>query len=117
MAVNALPANLTPEATLPLPPRSEVARGLRGCVFAGFRFREPSAPEPFRRNIRQIRINVENRCAIEHVQTAHAQPRPFTAQQLDYCQPDRIRPARRARCEHAVRTIVTGRSYHQLAPF
>jgi hypothetical protein len=82
------------------------AAALRFRTFAGLCFGEPSVPEPFRRNTGQIQLDVENGCAVEHIQTAHPQGRPLPAQQLDDRQSDGIRPARRTGGEHAVRTII-----------
>src|SRR5438874_13245645 len=66
--------------------------------------RQPTAPELRVRDAREVRLDIENRRAIEHVDAADEQPRTFTAQQCNDRQPDWIRPLRRPGGEHAVRT-------------
>src|SRR6185503_15883665 len=88
-----------------LPPLPERTASI-AAFFSGFCFRQPPAPQLFRRDTRKIRLDVEDRSSFEHINAVNIQPGTFTADQLNYSQADRARPIRRSRREHAVLAIV-----------
>jgi hypothetical protein len=51
----------------------------------GFRLRQPAPPQSLRRHVREIRLDIENRSSVQHIDTPDAQYRTLPAEQLDDC--------------------------------
>src|SRR5687767_4700415 len=78
--------------------------GLRSFTHRRLRFLEPATTQLLLRHARQVRLDIENRRAVQHVDAAHEQCGTLAPQQRDDREAKWIRPSRRARREHAVRT-------------
>src|ERR1700688_3379731 len=81
---------------------------------ARFDIVEPAAPQFFDRDARQIRFDVQNCRAVEHVDAADGQPATVATEQPDDTEADWIRAARRTRREHTMRPRVDGRRSEKL---
>jgi len=92
----------------------QVHRGLLSFPPSGFGLGEPASTEPLGRHTRQIRLEIQDRRAVEHVDARDAQHAAVARDQLDDRQPDRVGTLRRARREDAVRPVVGGRPRRQL---
>src|SRR5579883_1041778 len=86
-------------------------------MFLGFRFCNPAAPQLLRRNTGKIRLDVQNRGAIEHVHAANMKPRAFTRKKLDHSQANGVRASGRSGGKDAVQAIIDGRLAQQLEAF
>lgn len=75
-------------------------------LFSGFGFGEPAAAQFFFGNTREVGLEVENGCAVEHVDAAHMQIRAIAAEKFDCGQSNGIRTQWRSGRKHAVRPIV-----------
>ena len=81
----------------------------RLLVLTLFRFLKPSSPQLLGGNAGQVRLDIENGSAVEHVDTANMQPRSLAPDQFHDRESDGIGPSRRTGGEDSVRTIVGGR--------
>src|ERR1700739_2457565 len=70
-----------------------------------------------RRNIGEVGFYIENRGAIEHIDSADVKARTLAAEKFDHSQANRIRALRRARCEDAVGAIIAGGRANQFEAF
>src|SRR5215469_1592066 len=61
---------------------------------ASFGIGKPAAAERGFRDTRQVRLDVENGRAVEHIDTAYPQPRALPPEQLDDSEGDGIGPTR-----------------------
>src|SRR5579871_2014711 len=75
---------------------------------------QPAAPQLLRGNAAQIGLNVQDRRAIQHVDSANVQVAALAAEQLKDSQANRIRPPRRPCREDPVRPVIRGRRTGQL---
>ena len=73
---------------------------------ASFGVGEPSAAKLFRWDARQVRLDVEDRSSVEHIDTSDMQGVAFAADEFDDRKTYRVRTAWGSRREDAVRTIV-----------
>ena len=96
--------------------RNETATDVGLSLFVTcFGIGKPAAAERAFRDTRQVWLNVEKRRAVEHIDTAYPQPRALPPEQLDDSEGDGIRPTRRPRREHTVRTaVITWRARDQI---
>ena len=76
-------------------------------------FGHPSTAQLFGGDAGEIRLDVEDRSSVQHVDAADVELRAFAAKEFNDCEADRIRTARGASGEDAVRAIVDGRSAEQ----
>ena len=98
---------------------------MRGTAMCGRGVRTPPlvalcSPASFqllRRNTRHVRLDVEDRRAVEHVHSMHVQLVALATQQLDDRERDRIRPQWRSRCEYAVQLRLSRRAAEELVTF
>lgn len=79
---------------------------------AGLGFRQPAAAKLLFRDVREIGLEVEHRSAVEHVDAPDGENPAFASQELDDRERQRIRPARGAGGENAVRPVIRGRYAH-----
>src|SRR5688500_10121951 len=87
---------------------SHAAAAVNSGLPPGFRFRQPPATKPIGGYVRQVRLDIEDGRAVQHVDTGDAKAAPIAAEQFDDRQSDRVRALRRTGREHAVRPIVRG---------
>src|SRR5207248_1180025 len=83
--------------SLPAGPRSISPRCTRTCRSDArlaapppFGLFQPPAPQRLHRDARHVRLDVEDRRAVEHVHPVHAQHPPFPPQQFHHRQRDRV---------------------------
>jgi hypothetical protein len=96
--------------------QDHVLSKLEGLLFllSCFRFGQPSSAQLFGRDIRQIRLDIEDWRSVEHVHSTSMEARSISSQQFDNTQPNGIWPARRASREHSVRAVVRWRVCKQV---
>jgi hypothetical protein len=70
-----------------------------------------------RRNIREVGFDIENRGAIEHIDSADVKAGALAAQEFDHGQTYRIRAPRRARGEYTVGPVIAGWHANQFESF
>jgi len=80
---------------------------------ARFGFRQPAPPQFIQRNAGEVRLDIEDRRAIQHVETSDVQQGAFAAKEFEDGQAERIRPPGRAGSEDSVGTVIAGRSGEQ----
>ena len=73
----------------------------------------PSASQLFGGDAGQVWLDVEDRSSIQHVEAANVELDACAAKEFNDGQADRVRAARGAGSEYAVRAIVDGRSAEQ----
>jgi NTE family protein len=78
-------------------------------LFAGFGLGEPAAAEFCFGDTGKIRLEIEDRSAVEHVDAADVEIGAVATKQFNGGESDRIRAERRAGGEDSVRTVVGGR--------
>jgi hypothetical protein len=71
----------------------------------------------FRRNIREVGLDIENRSAIEHIDSADVKAGALAAEQFDDRQAYRIRALGRAGCEYTVGPVIARWHANQLESF
>src|SRR5690242_9496660 len=98
--------NATPNSRKSNPARRLGLRSTAGLFLARLRLGKPSAMQSLSGNTRQIRLDVEYWGLVQHIDAAYVQIESITPQQFHDCQADRVWTPRRARREHAMRTIV-----------
>ena len=82
----------------------------------GLGFGQPSATQGLLRNAGEVRLDIEDGCAVKHVHAPHVELYAFVADKLHHREPDRIGTPRRARGEHTMRTIVGGWTGCEIEP-
>jgi hypothetical protein len=76
-------------------------------------FDHPTAAQLFVRDAGEVRFDIEDRSSVQHVEAANVELRAFAAKEFNDGEANRVRTARGASCEYAVRAIVDGRSAEQ----
>ena len=80
-----------------------------GSAAAGFGFGEPAAAEVFGGDAGEVGLDVEDGCAVEHVDAVDVKGGSLAAEEADGGEADWVWPARGAGGEDAVRAVVGGR--------
>src|SRR5205085_6981144 len=68
--------------------------------------RQPPAPQLLRRNAREIRLDVEDRCPIQHIDAAYVHVRALASKHFDHSQANRVRTPWGSGRKHPVWPIV-----------
>ena len=75
---------------------------------ARFGFRQPAAPNCVGGDAGEVRLEIKNRSAVEHVEAANVKGSALAAKKLDDGESDGVGAARRAGGEDSVRAIIDG---------
>jgi hypothetical protein len=87
------------------------------CSPTRFGFRHPAAAQVLLGDAGQIRLDVEDRRSVEHVNAADVQGLTVATEEFDDGEGDGIGASRGSRREDSVRAVVDGRSAEQLESF